>query len=234
MSLPPRQLALSLRLHDDATFDNFWAEAANQQLLQALRANLSRGEGSLYLYGAEGSGRSHLLQAACHDLAERGALYLPLRELSGANPQALLDGLAELPLLCLDDIDQVSGDADWAEALFHLFNRGRSSGQILLISAGANPASIDCVLPDLRSRLAWLDCYRLQPLDDAGRLQALQYRARRRGLELGDDVARFILHRYPRNPGALFAFLDELDRRSLAAQRRLTIPFVREVMAISL
>jgi DnaA family protein len=58
----------------------------------------------------------------------------------------------------------------------------------------------------------------------------LQLRARQRGFELPDDVAHYLLRRAPRDPASLFALLDRLDYASLAAQRKLTIPFVRELL----
>lgn len=233
----PRQLPLNIRLRDEATFDNFWVgeSTANVSLVAALRALAGPGTGEpfLYLWGRTGSGRSHLLQAACHGAREQGlqSQYLPLAELAEAEPAALLEGLEEVDLLCLDDLQQVLGQRPWDEALFHLYNRLRERQGRLVLAAGSAPRELPLqVLADLRSRLAATAVYRVQPLDDGEKALALQWRARRRGLEMSDEVALYILQRGSREPRDLFDCLEQLDRLSLAEKRRLTIPFVRAAL----
>jgi len=231
-----RQLPLNVRLNDDATFDNFWVAegTANAQVLTALQT-LAKGrlpEHFVYLWGRSGSGLSHQLQAACHEAETSGlrSQYLPLQELKEEDPVGLLEGLEQLDLLCLDDLSQVVGNAVWDEALFHLYNRLRDAGNYLLVSASCAPRDLATGLADLHSRLAWGIVYRLEALDDREKQRALQWRARKRGMDMSDEVAQFILHRSSREAGELFNCLDRLDRLSLVEKRRLTIPFVREVL----
>jgi DnaA family protein len=86
-------------------------------------------------------------------------------------------------------------------------------------------------LPDLVSRLGWGPVFQLSALTDIEKRGALQLRAHRRGLEMGDEVADYLLKRCPRDMDSLFNLLNRLDHASLAAQRRLTIPFVRQLLA---
>lgn len=136
----------------------------------------------IYLWGQPGVGRSHLLQAACLRVEERGelAVYLPLAEVAEYGP-ALLDNLEQSELVCLDDLDAVAGDATWEEALFHLFNRLRDAGRRLLLAADASPRELAIKLPDLQSRLSLALVFQLQQLSDEDKLRALQLRASRRG-----------------------------------------------------
>lgn len=233
---PSRQLPLNVRLNDDATFDNFWVGegTANGQVISALQA-FSTGqwpEHFVYLWGRSGSGLSHLLQAACHQAEASGlrSQYLPLQELKEVDPLVLLEGLEQLDLLCLDDLPQVVGLPVWDEALFHLYNRMREAGKYLLVSAVCAPRDLATGLADLQSRLAWGLVYRLEALDDREKQRALQWRARKRGMEMSDEVAQFILNRSRREFRELVNSLDRLDRLSLVEKRRLTIPFVREVL----
>lgn len=223
-----QQLTLRIGLRDSATFANFLAgdNAAPLYLLQ------QGSEPFVYLWGGLGSGRSHLLQAACHAETARGgsAVYLALTALAGAGVE-LLDGLEQMSLVCLDDVQVVAGDEVWEEGLFHLYNRVRDAGGRLLAVADASPLAIGVQLADLRSRLSWGPVFQLQPLDDAGKLEALQLRARARGMELSEEVGAYLLRRCPRDMHALFALLERLDQASLTAQRRLTIPFVRELIS---
>lgn len=227
------QLALGVRLRDEATLAAF-EPGANDQALAWLEQRLplaGRAGERGWFWGGAGSGRSHLLQAACHGAVDAGlrAIYLPAGELR-QDPAAMLEGLEQCQLLALDDIGQVAGNRAVELALFDLCNRCAAQGSLLLLAASAAPLSFPWGLADLASRLAAATVFRLRALDDAGKLAALQRRARLRGIALPTATARFILARADRDPAVLFELLDELDRASLAAQRRLTIPFVRQCL----
>ncbi|HET8791970.1 MAG TPA: DnaA regulatory inactivator Hda [Modicisalibacter sp.] len=229
MSTGPAQLPLGVGLRDDATFGNF-LPAGNAAPLAALQHQFDDdGEAFIYLWGGEGSGRSHRLQAACHEASarDRRALYLPLNEL-GHFPPHVLEDIERLDLVVIDDLDAVVGRKRWEEALFHAFNRLRDADKRLVIAAGAAPRQLAIELADLASRLSWGMTFHIERLDDEGRFGALQLRAHARGMQLPDDVTRYILHRGPRRLADLFDTLERLDRASLSAQRKLTIPFVKQ------
>jgi DnaA family protein len=222
-----QQLPLGIRLRDDATFDNF-LPAGNEHVLAALR---DPDHASFYLWGAAGTGKSHLLQAICHAAVNRQqrAAYLPLGE-PGLMP-AMLEGMEQYDWVCLDNLDRIAGDPDWEIALFHAYNRIQAEGHHLVITASVSPAALMIQLPDLQSRLSWGPVFQLQPLADQAKRLALQQRASNRGVSLEDEVADYLMKRCPRDMASLFHLLDDLDEASLAAQRRLTIPFVRDYLA---
>ncbi|ARN72967.1 DnaA regulatory inactivator Hda [Oceanicoccus sagamiensis] len=231
MSFTFEQLPLAVQLRDDTTFDNFYA-GDNALLLETLRAQLPSGERYIFLYGASRGGRSHLLQAACHQADELGltSVYLPLTELRDYPPQELFEGLEQLSLVCLDDIDTVMGDSDWEQSLFHLFNRLQERQVHLIVSANSAVRELNSGLADLSSRLSWGAVFQLKSLSDPQRSAAIQLRAERRGLELNDEVIQFIYHRCQRDMETLLDVLDTLDHASLKEQRRLTVPFVKDIM----
>ena len=156
-------------------------------------------------------------------------MYLPLQELLTLAPE-LLEGLEQQALIAIDDVQAIAGMPQWEEALFHLYNRVRDCGHRLVVSATVAPAGLTLTLPDLTSRLGWGPVFQLAALSDTDKRAALQMRARRRGLELGNEVPEYLLRRCPRDMDSLFSLLNQLDRASLVAQRRLTIPFVRELL----
>lgn len=226
------QLALNLRLRDSSAFTNF-LPARNAEALDRLAAFVAPTPApdlpaTLYLWGESGAGKTHLLEAACHALQAQGArcVYLPLKEAAQFAPD-LLEDLEQAALVCVDDLEAVAGRHPWEAALFALYARAQAAGARFLMAAAANPRHLGLAMPELRTRLGAGWVYRLHALNDEEKRAALGLRARQRGLELPDDVARYILARQARDTHALFALLERLDRAALAAQRRLTIPFVR-------
>jgi len=198
------QIPLELSQPPEPSFENFVA-GANVEALERVRG-LALGtlrEAIVYLWGESGSGRSHLLSAAQRLSAD---------------------------LVVADDVEQL--DAAAQQALFVAINAARDGRGAVLAAGGLPPARL-ALREDLRTRLAWGLVYHLKPLSDEEKKQHLRTEAARRGLELGEDVAGYLLARLPRDLGHLSGILEVLDRQSLARQRPLTLPFVREVLSWS-
>ena len=221
------QLALPLRLADHAVFESY-LDTGNEALVSVL-AELADGNGQgCWLWGPAATGKTHLLQAVCDRAGDQSA-YVPLGMLADAGP-GILEGLASRDLICIDDLDSVAGDAAWENAMFDLCNQILDADRILVVSAVMSPRECPIELPDLQSRLVRLPTFRVRPLGDDERVSALQLRAKHRGLDLPDDTARFLLNRSRRDMASLYDVLDKLDLAALRAKRRLTIPFVKDVM----
>jgi len=232
------QLPLSLNWSDQATFSNF--QIANnrlvvaqlQQFLNTDAATATNRPVCFCLQGEHGTGLSHLLYAACHYIHQQGksAVYLPLQP--DAAKLALLEGVEQLTLVCWDNVETVAGDARWEEALFHSYNRIQASKGRLLIASHTPIAQAGWRLPDLASRLLAGNVFTVVPLGDEEKLKALQKRAQLRGLHLSSEVGGYLLQHVSRDMPALLAYLDRLDTASLASQRRLTIPFIKQVLEL--
>ncbi len=225
------QLTLGVQLKDNASFANFYP-GDNQEALQGLMA-LARQSipGFVFLWGEAGVGKSHLLQSLCHEIGSVGlpVVYLPLADIDVIVPE-MLDGLETMSLVCIDDIDVVSGDVAWEEALFHLYNRIYSRGGRLVATASVAPTDLSISLADLKSRLNHGITYHLASLGGKQKAYALQQRATFRGFALPEEVVSYLLKRCPRSMSELFDLFDRLDQASLAAKRRLTIPFVKKFL----
>ncbi len=143
----------------------------------------------------------------------------------------VLEGMEQLALVCIDNIECIAGDHEWEVAMFNLYNRILEHNHTsLLITGDRPPRQLALTLPDLASRLDWGQIYKLHPLSDDDKLQAMQLRAKLRGFELPEDVGTFLFRRLDREMRSLFHALDQLDRASITAQRKLTIPFVKEIL----
>ncbi len=230
----PTQLTLPLQWPDSATFVNFYsgdnqqAVAYLQQFTQPFTKNVSNTQ--VYLHGDGVVGLSHLLRASCHAMNQQGlaAAYLPLGK-PGFSPE-ILEGMENMALLCLDDIEEVAANPSWEEALFHCYNRLQQNSVRLIIAGHAPPSQLPWQLADLKSRLNACLIFHLKPLTDEQKILALQQRAKIRGFTLPSSVATYLLHHHSRTPHALFNALEKLDHASLSIGRRLTIPFVKEVL----
>lgn len=226
------QLPLALSLDNEATFDNYYVPKAQQLLVSQVKA-VAEGGGEKHLFLAGRTGRRHLLQACCLRAGRyhRDVRYIPLADVKDYPAAAVLEGADAADLLCLDNIDAIAGNDDWELALFSLYNQSLSSHCRLLFAAEQVPSAMAINLPDLASRLRSFSVYQLAELNDEERVQALQHRATALGMEMDAALAEYIYRRCQRDLHSLVSVLAALDRHSLAQQRRLTKPFVKEIMA---
>ena len=226
-----RQLPLKFEVRDVFTFDTLVTGANTVSAGIVQQCALGEGEKQVYIWSPEGGGKSHLLQAACNLAAknQRTVCYLPGGQIIN-QPVQILDGIEQLDVVCLDDVEQLAQSLVWEEALFDLINRMRETGNSLLLAAATSPQAMQVQLPDLRSRLAWGPVFQLQSLSDAEKYEALRLRANLRGLELPENVAEYLMRHYPRDLFGLFERLEMLDTAAMVMQRKLTIPFVKSVL----
>jgi DnaA family protein len=228
-----KQLALAIKLSDQATLSDFnWEH--NALLQQQINSMLTlRNERVLYVWGPHGSGKSHLLQACCQEVnATQSAIYLPLNLLKEWGP-LILEGLEDQSLICIDDINAIANDAAWEEALFHLYNKIKDMEKNLLFISGIQPPAVSTIsLPDLKSRLGGGLVWQLNELSDEEKIKTLRRLALKRGFDLPVIVGQFLLNRCSRNMHDLDQMLNHLDDASLEAHRKITLPFVRDVLKI--
>jgi len=223
------QLALPVQLDDYAVFESF-LPAKNYELYEFLKdlPSLDDSFSGCWVWGAKASGKSHLLQALC-ERAKGDAIYLPMRDLCIDDP-LLLEGLAARRFVCIDDIDICAKDNAWEMAFFDLFNKSLDIESSLIVSSTFSPKNTGFALKDLMSRFSQYPAFKLITLDDEECKLALQLRAKHRGIDLTDEVLNYLLNNENRDMNSLYNLLDRLDVASLTAKRKLTIPFVKEVM----
>lgn len=225
-----QQLPLGIHLPDRAVFASFLPARNGEAVEHARRIAAGEAAGATWICGPESAGKTHLLQAICSQAGgSRGAGYFPLAQLAGLGV-GVLEGLPQLQCVCLDDLAAVAGRLDWEKAIFGLLRELEECGGALVMAARPPPALTGWALSDLGSRCAAGAVLQLRALDEAEQQQALQLRARLRGLELPEETSRWLQRRFPRDMRRLYGLLDTLDEAALAAQRRLTVPFIREVL----
>jgi DnaA-homolog protein len=226
-----QQLPLQFEFRANRTFDDFFA-GANKEIIDHLKKCVTgTGEPYIFLWGAPGQGKSHLLQACCH-LAQNANLrsfYFDLATPKLPDP-AMLSGLDECDIVCLDNIGQIAGKPDWELAFFNFFNQHRDQGHQLILSAPYPPAALDIQLPDLKTRLNWGLILKIKTLSESDRIAALIFKADRLGFEITPQTGRFLFNHFNQDPESLWTLLEKLNLASLAAKRKLTVPFLKEIL----
>jgi len=214
------------------TFDDFFP-GANLEIVTHLQKSISGdGERQIFLWGQLGLGKSHLLQACCQKAQslELSSFYFALTPFELPDPE-LLTGLDTFDIVCFDNIEHIAGNPQWEQAFFNFFNRHRDQDHTLILSAGCSPNEMAIQLPDLKTRLSWGLTLKIQPLSDTDRITALIFKADQMGFEISPQAGRFLLTHYDRSLSYLWDLLTKLDRASLAAKRKLTIPFLKQILS---
>jgi DnaA family protein len=226
-----RQIPLNIALDDSAHFNNFFV-GSNSQVFHRISSENNDEQSFLYLWGPNASGKSHLAQALCRKYTDNGlsAFYFPL-DTPSLTPQ-LLQGLESSDLVCLDNLEFIVGNEAWERAVFNLFNDIKHLNHELLLVSHYSAKNIPIALPDLASRLNSMEVYRLNAVSHDDYADFVAFCASQRGLKIAKDVTEFMLARTERNPSKLIELIALLDKQSLTEQRRITIPFVKNILSI--
>ncbi len=224
------QLPVQFEFKGDQSFADYFA-GSNKEIVAHLQDCVTgKGEQQIYLWGERGLGKSHLLQACCQK-ARQQAIQAFYYSMQPPLPDAsLLEGLEEQEVVCFDNIGQLAGNPAWENAFFVLFNQLRDRGQRLIVSDNCPPKQLPISLPDLKTRLAWGLTLHLQPLTDQDCIALISFKARRMGFDIPPRTGQFLLTHYARDLPSLWALLARLDHASLAAKRKLTIPFIKQIL----
>lgn len=226
-----RQLILDFGAPAEGRFEDFWV-GDNAQLVARLQSLASRaGSAFVVIWGEVRAGKSHLAHALCEASTQhrRSSILVDGQQRAHLHP-TMLEGLAEVEVVVIDNIDSFAGDPAWEEALFHLYNQVQVSGASWVVTMQAAPLHSDFRLADLKSRLCACETYRLHALSDNDKREWLRQLARRRGFELEPECCDYILHRSVRDLPSLIQVVNALDAASLVAKRTVTLPFIKQVM----
>lgn len=226
------QIPLQFEFQSNLTFASFFA-GHNAEIVNQLQGLAADGdEQQVFIWGEHGSGKTHLLQACCQQARQLGKDPFFLQFDGDHLPSpSLLEGLEEMELVCFDDMQHIAGHAEWEAALFAFYNSHRQNNHKLLLSADCPPKYLAIELPDLKTRMSWGLTLKIQPLRDDQIIDALTFKAHVLGFDIPSHVGRFLLNHYVHDLPALWLLLEKIDRATLAAQRKLTIPFLKQILA---
>lgn len=225
------QLPLQFEFQSNQNFSAFYP-GSNEEVITHLQQLFINKEQQMFLWGESGTGKSHLLQAVCQEANKlnKTSFYFSLDSKALPVP-SLLDGLENIDLVCFDNIEQIIGQAAWELAFFNFFNLHRDNGNQLILSAPCPPKYLAIQLPDLKTRMSWGLTLKLKPLTDERLLNALIYKADVLGFEIPVNVGKFLIRHYASDLPSIWDLLNKIEQATLAEQRKLTIPFLKKIMA---
>ncbi len=225
------QLPFNFDLKEDQSFKSFYAGHNSQIVKYLSKMANGKGEQQIYLWSTEGLGKTHLLQACCQQAYQQKipAFYLDLSKNSPLNSR-ILEGLENFALVCIDNIENCTGNTDWETALFHFYNQHRENGHRLIISANCPPYSLALKLPDLKTRMGWGLTLKLQELSESESIAAFTCKANYLGFEISPKVGQFLSKHYARDLPTLWRLLPELERATLIAKRKLSVPLLKKIL----
>ena len=226
------QVPLQFEFQGNQTFDSYFA-GNNAEIIAQLQALAEDGqEQQIFIWGDPGCGKSHLLQACCQRAKSFGKDPFYLAFIKDKLPAIdLLDGLESMELVCLDDLQHLAGNETWQQGLFNFYNSHRENNHQLFLAADCPPKYLPFELADLKTRMSWGLTLKIQALRDDQLIEALTYKAHYLGFDIPKAVGRFLLNHYVHDLPALWLLLEKIDRATLAAKRKLTIPFLKQILA---
>jgi DnaA family protein len=227
----PEQLPLQFELQSNQSFSTFYP-GNNQETVSHLQKIYSSNEQQIFLWGDSGTGKTHCLQASCQEANKHNktSFYLSINPETIPDP-SILEGLETFDLVCFDNIEHISKNTEWEQGFFNFFNLHRDNNKQLIISASCPPKYLDIQLPDLKTRMNWGLTLKLTSLTDEQQLNALIYKANTLGFDIPNNVGRFIMTHYARDLTSIWAILDKIEQATLVAKRKITIPFLKQIMA---
>ena len=229
----PRQLALQIQINERASLNNFFVSVNNNKTIQILKNILySSDKGAQIFIEDQGSnGKSYLLQAICNDFSNsnNSSIYIPMQEAINLDP-SILEGVSELYLICIDDIDLINKHREWEIALFNLINECYEKDCFLLLSGSINKLK---AIPDLVSRIKKMETLRLEAINDDELLEATQAISKNLNIEISDKNMNYLINNSKRDIKSIFRTLSQLEKESLERKKSIGLNLIKEVIQSS-
>lgn len=225
------QFPLQFEFQANQGFNTFFP-ASNQEIIVELKELITgANERQIFLYGDEAQGKSHLLQACCQFAHKKGMnpFYYPFNKKS-LPTLSMFEGLEDVKLVCFDDVSEITGDLDWEQTFLNFLNQHLENNNRLILASRSHPQDIEVKLVDLKNRLNAGLTLKLKPLEEAEIIAALIHKASYMGITISHKVGHFLVTHYASDMPSMWVLLGQLDKATLSAQRKLTIPFLKQLL----
>ena len=229
----PRQLALQIQINERASLNNFFVSKNNSKTIQILKNILldSNNGVQIFIDDLGSNGKSYLLQAICNDFSNssNSSIYIPMQEAINLDP-SILEGVSELNLICIDDVDLINKRREWEIALFNLINECYEKECFLLLSGSINKLE---AIPDLVSRIKKMETLRLEAINDDELLEATKAISKNLNIEISDKNMNYLINNSKRDIKTIFRTLSQLEKESLERKKSIGLNLIKEVIRSS-
>ena len=224
----PRQLALQIQINERASLNNFFVSKKNNKTIQILKNILLGSDNGIQIFIDDlgSNGKSYLLQAICNDFSNNSSIYIPMQEAINLDP-SILEGVSELNLICIDDIDLINKRREWEIALFNLINECYEKECFLLLSGSINKLE---AIPDLVSRIKKMEILRLEAINDDELLEATKAISKNLNIEISDKNMNYLINNSKRDIKTIFRTLSQLEKESLERKKSIGLNLIKEVI----
>ena len=228
----PRQLALQIQINERASLNNFFVSKNNDKTIQILKDLLNSKNGvQIFIDDLGSNGKSYLLQAICNDFSNsnNSSIYIPMKEAINLDT-SILEGVSELNLICIDDVDLINKTREWEIALFNLINECYEKECRLLLSGSINKLE---AIPDLVSRIKKMEILRLEAINDDELLEATQAISKNLNIKISDKNLNYLMNNSRRDIKTIFRTLSQLEKESLERKKSIGLNLIKEVIRSS-
>ena len=229
----PRQLALQIQINERASLNNFFVSKNNNKTIQVLKNILFSSDrgAQIFIDDLGSNGKSYLLQAICNDFSNsnNSSIYIPMKEAINLDT-SIIEGVSELNLICIDDVDLINKTREWEIALFNLINECYEKECLLLLSGSINKLE---AIPDLVSRIKKMEILRLEAIDDDELLEATQAISKNLNIEISDKNLNYLMNNSRRDIKTIFRTLSQLEKESLERKKSIGLNLIKEVIRSS-
>ena len=221
------QLGLPISLNSLMLLENF---VSNKELIRSInQLFLDQKSSEVYIYGANGQGKTHVLQGTIlKALAnDKNAVFIDCLD---PFPGHILEIIDEINFISFDNVHLMEEESQ--ERFFDLYNRARQSEVFILVSGDSLPADLK-VMKDIKTRLSLAAVYKLEELDDELKMNIINSQMSDRNLSVDSKVYEYLFKNFTRDLKLLLSTMDDLDKSSLQAKKPISIPFVRKFLNLS-
>ncbi len=218
------QIPIDFTFFTKKTFSNFIV-GDNNRLLDSL-VDFHKSDQIILIYGPQSSGKSHICQAVLHESCVE---YLFVNGESELCNEKLND---YYELVVIDDLDKLVSTKGREERIFTILNNQILNKKPALITSSKDITECGLTLEDLSSRLLSDKIFTINDLDDSDKINMMISYSSQRGLEISDRVLNYIINNCSRDLYFICALIKNLDRVSLSAKKKITIPFIKKVIEL--
>jgi chromosomal replication initiator protein len=251
-STPAKPQEARARLNPKYTFENF-VVGQNNNLAHAAAVAVAESPGNaynpLFIYGGVGLGKTHLMHAVGHSVAQR----FPDKKIEYVSTETftneLINAIREdrmtefrdryrsVDLLLVDDIQFIAGKERTQEEFFHTFNALYEARKQIILSSDRPPKDILTLEARLRSRFEWGLITDIQPPDLETRVAILKMNSEYRNMRIPEEVLEYIAKQITSNirelEGALMRVIAYASLNGVQLSKAVAIKALSDVFSAS-